>query len=329
MVKRTTAVYAAGHFAVDLACAFCMLRYALGSAGWLLAVLLYNALAFAGQAPLGLLADRFGNGRLFAAGGCLLTAAAFCLPAAPIALAVTAGVGNALYHVGGGRDVLAGDGGRAGPLGVFVSPGAFGLFLGGLMGRGGFPAWPAAALVLLAGAAVLWLCRSPAAAPLALPLDRAGALALAALFLVVFVRSWTGFLFSFPWKTGAWAWVFVLCVVLGKTAGGYLYDRLGAARTAALSLIPAAILFCVPGSAVCGCLAVLLFNMTMPVTLRAAADLLPGARGFSFGLLTFALFLGFLPAYLDVSLPGRGIVYAAAALVSLLLLLPAARRARP
>lgn len=38
--------------------------------------------------------------------------------------------------------------------------------------------------------------------------------------------------------------------------------------------------------------------MTMPVTLWAVARILPGAKGFSFGLLTFALFLGFCPSYL-------------------------------
>ena len=35
----------------------------------------------------------------------------------------------------------------------------------------------------------------------------------------------------------------------------------------------------------------------MPLTLYGAARLLPGAKGFAFGLLTFALFLGFLPVY--------------------------------
>ena len=44
--------------------------------------------------------------------------------------------------------------------------------------------------------------------------------------------------------------------------------------------------------------AVLLFNMTMPITLWGAARLMPGGKGFAFGLLTFGLFLGFLPTWL-------------------------------
>jgi len=322
---RITAVYAAGHFLVDLACAFAMIRFVRPTAAWASAALLYNFFAFAGQMPLGLFADRFGNGRLFAAAGCLLVAAAYMLPGTPTALAVTAGLGNALYHIGGGYDTLRLSD-RAGPLGVFVSPGAFGLFLGFLLGRSSFPALVPALLLMAAATAVLLLCGRTEGSGPAFDLTGAGLLALTALFLVVCLRSYAGFLFSFPWKTGAWAWVFVLCVVLGKTAGGYLYDRIGGVRASAVTLGGAAALFLASGSPVCGCAAVLLFNMTMPVTLRAAADRLPGAKGFSFGLLTFALFLGFLPEYMGLPAIRAGWMYAVLCAASLALLLAGLKR---
>ena len=64
-----------------------------------------------------------------------------------------------------------------------------------------------------------------------------------------------------------------------------------------------------------------LFNMTMPLTLWAAARALPGARGFSFGLLTFGLFVGCLPSFLGwPNLLTGPWAYAAAALLSLALL---------
>ncbi len=320
---RTVAVFAAGHFLVDLACAFAMLRWVRPSGSWTEAVLLYDFFAFAGQMPLGLMSDRFGNGRGFAGAGCLLVSAAYLLPGAPMALAVISGLGNALYHIGGGRDVLALSEGKAGPLGVFVSPGALGLFLGAALGRGRAPAFLPPVLLLGAAAAVWLLCGKSAPKSVSLELSGAGLPALTALFLVVVLRSLTGFLLVFPWKTGGWAWVFVLCVAMGKALGGRASDRLGVRTAALASLGLAAALFLLSGSPVCGCAAVLLFNMTMPVTLRGAADLLPGAEGFSFGLLTFALFLGFLPAYLDLPLPGGPWVYAGACLLSLALLLPA------
>lgn len=323
MGKRSAAVYAAGHFLVDLACAFAMLRWARPAADWRGAVLLYNFLAFAGQAPLGLLADRLGDGRRFACAGCVLAAAAYAFSGAPTLLAAIAGLGNALFHVGGGLDTLNRSDGRAGALGVFVSPGALGLFLGTLAGRSAFPAAPFPLLLLIAAAAIWLCCGRTENAPLHLSLPRLGGAALAALFGAVCLRSCAGFLFSFPWKTGAWSAVFVLCVVLGKTAGGFLFDRAGGRGAALMSLIPAAALFLFAAHPLCGCIAVLLFNMTMPVTLRAAASLLPGAKGLSFGLLTFALFLGFLPAFFGL-LPSSesGGVCAALSLLTLALLLP-------
>ena len=313
--------YAAGHFLVDFACAALVLGFGLAGEDRVTALVLYNFCAFAVQMPLGLLTDRFGSGRVFSALGCALVALAGALRGLP--LCVAAGLGNALFHVGGGHDVLSAPGGRAGALGVFVSPGAFGLFLGGLL-RAAVPVPPLCAALLLCAAAILCLCPRTAGGEVSLEGPAAHPLVPAALlFAVVCLRSYGGFLFRFPWKTGAWAWAFVLCVVLGKTAGGLLYDRFGARATALGSLLGAAALFLLSAHPAAGCAAVLLFNVTMPVTLRAAADLFPQARGFSFGLLTFALFLGLLPTALSLPAPSGTAAYAGVCLASLALLLPA------
>ena len=63
--------------------------------------------------------------------------------------------------------------------------------------------------------------------------------------------------------------------------------------------------------------------MTMPITLWAVARVMPGAKGFTFGLLTFGLFLGYLPSWLGwPSLLAGPWAYAAVALLSLALLWP-------
>ena len=100
-----------------------------------------------------------------------------------------------------------------------------------------------------------------------------------------------------------------------------LMDRLGAERASAVSLGLSAALYLASALPLPGILAVFLFNMTMPVTLWAAARAMPGAKGFTFGLLTFALFLGFLPSWLGWPSLLRGPVsYGAVAALSLLLL---------
>ena len=122
---------------------------------------------------------------------------------------------------------------------------------------------------------------------------------LAPLFLVVVLRSYMGMNQTFPWKgTGHWAIVLTLALVLGKTAGGFLMDRLSPRRASAVSLVLAAALYLLSDVPLLGTLAVFLFNMTMPITLWAAAKVTPGAKGFAFGLLTFGLFVGYVPSWL-------------------------------
>ena len=146
--------------------------------------------------------------------------------------------------------------------------------------------------------------------------------AMTCMFVVVCLRSYTGLTLSFPWKgQSSWGLILVFAVVLGKMAGGVLADAFGAVKTAAASLGLSAILFVFLDYPAAGTAAVFLFNMTMPVTLWAVSQMLPGCRGFTFGLLTFGLFLGFLPVYFayDPLFTG-GTGFAAASVISLVLL---------
>lgn len=333
-LRPPLALYSLAHLWVDLSCALLVLRTLSGGPDFGLCLLLYNFCAFALQMPLGLLADRLDRNGLLSAAGCALTALAYLAPM-PVLAAVTAGVGNALFHLGGGLDALNAGGDRAAGLGVFVSPGALGLFLGSAWARGTAGGlWAAPAGLLALAVAILWQCRrrygpglrsGNAPADLTAP---AGYAPLLPLFLVVVLRSYMGMNQSFPWRgTGGWALALTLALAAGKAAGGFAMDRLGPRRASLGSLGTAAALYLLSALPLPGTLAVFLFNMTMPVTLWAAARTLPGAKGFTFGLLTFALFLGFLPSFLGwPSLLTGPASYAGAALASLLLLWRPLRR---
>ncbi len=318
-----TAIYALSHFAVDLGCAYAVFS---GSTAGAMGYLLYNFFAFAVQMPLGLLADRFGKNRWFAVAGALLVALICCFPTFGTLGISLLGLGNALFHIGGGLDVLNLSGSRAAPLGVFVSPGAFGLFLGTVWGNQLGSRVPILLLLLFCAALMIFTParRSlPQNAPLDFP--KLSMLPWAVLlFLVVALRSFGGLQAVFPWKTGLWSWLAVAAVVLGKTSGGFLSDRLGAIRTSIGSLLLSAALFCCSGLPLCGVLALFCFNMSMPITLFALAQAMPGCKGFSFGLLTFALFLGFLPTWFGAPTIG-GFAMVAVSMISLLLLIPALR----
>jgi len=332
-------VYAAVHFFVDFASAFLMLRFIAQTPNFSLSVLLYNFCAFALQLPFGVLADRVNRRFLIAILGCALLVLAYGFWQVPLAAVCLVGFGNCLFHLGGGIDVLDISNGKSGALGVFVAPGALGVYLGTMLGRNGaLPVFPILLALLAAVALILAVCRrrgrvreNAAPQPGTVPSITPGVFTAAVcLFLVVCLRSYIGLALSFSWKSaGLWAFALVCAVVAGKIAGGFLADRFGPGKTAILSLSFATLLFLLPQVPVAGVLSVLLFNMTMPITLWALAKRFPGAYGFSFGLLSFGLFLGFLPVQFNVSPPDGPWMFAVGAVLSLALLWAGLRRTRP
>ena len=306
--------YAVTHAVVDAACAV-LLWTAYGdgrlsaSAAWS-AFFAYNLLAFAVQPLIGLALDRWRLGRGGAAGGALLTATALPVALAPGAIwaaVILAGLGNAVFHVGGGIVSLRAAPGRAAPVGVFVAPGAAGLAIGILAGKAGAPMWPfVAALVTLAAVLALFptpLLEPPAEtgrhSPAASALAGAGMAVVALLLVVVGVRSFVGLTLVLPWKSDlVLLGLLTTAVVAGKAAGGLLADRYGWRRVAVTALVASLPLLALgPSSPTAGVAGVLLFNMTMPVTLAAVAAVLPrGSEGFAFGLTCLALFCGSVPS---------------------------------
>lgn len=324
-----TGVLSILHFGVDFVCAWAMFGFFRSGSGGYENLLIYNFCAFALQMPLGTLLDlrrKAGGGRalVWTGLGVVLTVVGALVHPALL------GLGNALFHVGGGMDVICRDFERehhGRDLGIFVAPGAIGLYLGTRLGKTdtGLGTLLIAAAVMGALLALLW--RRPKAER-GTPQQKTGQgthfLALCC-FLVVALRSWVGLGVNFEWKA-AYGFLAVLMTALGKALGGILAARFGISRTIRWSLLLAAGCYLLGENALCGMAAMLFFNMSMPVTLYLLAKQLPGMAGFSFGLLTFGLFLGFLPVYAGVELPVSGSVFGmAGSLISLALLTAAGK----
>ena len=128
---------------------------------------------------------------------------------------------------------------------------------------------------------------------------------------VVVLRSFAGSVMHFPWAKNWFALFLTLAIVLGKAGGGILADRFGIRPTIIGSLTACALLFLGANQfAICGLLAVFLFNMTMPITL----SLLGGA-------LTFALFVGLVPSYFcNINDFAKPWIYCLLAVLSLVIL---------
>lgn len=327
MKHRRLTIWTIAHFAVDFGC-FLVLFGALrpvygnnpGGSGLetvTIGFLLYNILAFGLQTVIGQLSDERPWWRRWSGRGGILLMAVSLLPAvaaagldnvwmAWLAMIISA-FGNAAFHVGAGRDVLVHSEGRMADNGIFVSSGALGVGLGTMLGGG---------LVIpvhwVMFAAACFLCflsvscgkymteesLSGSCTDICprfhIVKERTFLLTAGLLFLVVVLRAYAGANIPMTWqRTGLMVLLPSAASCLGKAAGGIAGDRFGAARTGIVSLILSLPLvlfgFANPVLSLGG---ILLFNMTMPVTLCALADLMPKNPGFAFGLTTLALLLG-------------------------------------
>ena len=296
----------AAHFAVDLACGFVCLGVFVPGAASLeeaaLGVFLYNLLAFAAQPLLGAVCDRFPR-RPWAALGCLTVAAGALLGCLSLGwgAVVLCGLGNALFHPGGGRDALVSSSGTLWEGGVFVSTGALGVALGMFWGTAFPRPWMAGALAALLGLCALFCWKTPLSQPerrAAIP----GASSLPFWWVVglalgsVALRAFVGGAVPLPWKTGLWALAAAAAAFLGKAAGGFLADRVSPRLAGVGALLLSLPLLCLGWAhPLPSLLGLLCFNMTMPVTLGAVTDKLPNAPGLAFGLTAQFLFVGTLP----------------------------------
>ena len=313
-----TAPYAILHFLVDGLCAFAMFGTFSVRENWYLNVLLYNFCAFALQMPLGVVLDGLNRRKClgkcepafgFALVGVLLTFLG------AVTHPVILGIGNALFHLGGGVGTIHEDekkGWHGRGLGVFVAPGALGLYLGTLLAKGEGIPMPALLIIIgLVGVGCLGWCGQRIRSEIKIPAvaaenssEKEGLFLLIGCLAVVILRSYIGMAVGFSWKSTILAGtVAVLAVVLGKVAGGFAAAGIGIRRTVVSSLLLSAVCFLLSENIVAGVLALFLFNMTMPITLYMLVRRLKGFTGFAFGLLTFGLFLGFLPTYLGLELP--------------------------
>lgn len=317
----TTFAFALCHFVVDFACVstmLCAVSRVLGESGQgsmevvALSILLYDIVAFTLQLPIGIALDQLDKNSYAALLSYALVGAGVILSLVPIALLewpaiLLLAIGNALFHSAGGLSVLNISQKHAGPSGIFIATGAIGVFLGTQSAQMGRLQIAFSLLVLLFLCALItlvvqkvnkkyWNVHNVSFDISELSFNTL--LAIVLLSLVVALRSYAGMVMAFPWKSEMLLLVLsILGVFAGKALGGVVADRIGFRTTAIFSLIVAATLF-VPSweIPVMGLLGVFFFNFTMSITLASLANILPNAKGTAFGLASFSLAVGALPA---------------------------------
>ena len=305
--------YAGAHFVVDASCALCasllLFRWGVSSAEFYKLVMLYNLLAFGSQPLFGWLLDLGKCQREGMITGVLLTAVG-CVAAGSILVpaALLLGVGNALFHVGAGAGIYAMSEGKAAPSGMFIAPGAVGLFVGGTLGA---ISWISPYYATIVLCLIAWGLICIPIANLQLPnkqnhitsLPRMSYCSIVLLFLLLVVafRSFIGFSIAVPWKGMEVApLLLVIIAFAGKALGGYMADRLGWTECcSALLFLTSLLAVFYQHYFAAACIALLCVQATTSVTLVATQSLFPGFPAFSFGLPCIALLAGGYP-YLKI-----------------------------
>ncbi len=324
--KGLVAIYSVTHFLVDMGCS--MLIYSLSKDYFsdltiFLFILGYDFIAFVMQLPFGLVIDMITNHRSNISGtkyakspsallsgigvalvglGCILGSADnTALPFAVILVCI-AGFGNALFHVGAGVDVLKKASGKTFLPGLFVSTGALGLFLGTKSSEYGYDKLLIMAIPLIVSFILIMAMRKHSenivdTAPVRRYSSKLTPVIVIAVFtLVIIYRSYLGFAMKYTWKsTFLLGFLSAVFIVLGKILGGFIADKIGWKLTMSISLSLCAV-FAVfsENIAVFGLLTLLLFNMTMPITMVGLANVMQPYKGVAFGVNTTALFAGFI-----------------------------------
>ncbi|MDF2531845.1 MAG: putative efflux protein [Clostridia bacterium] len=302
-------LYCVAHAVVDAACAALVLSHLYSgrteTAYFAFLILIYNALAFAGQPLIGFFSDKYKLSYEVAIAGCVATTVSVFLYVFPMLSVVLAGIGNAMFHVGGGVTSLNLYRGKAAAPGIFVAPGAFGLMIGTLIGRSGsFSVASFAFLLLCCGAGILFIKQPHIDYSTSSELSFEPYHIIMLLLLgSISIRSFIGIAVNFTWKSDVSLLVcLTLAIVLGKALGGILGDKFGWRKVTVAGLILSAPLVAAGNYPLAGILGMFLFNLTMPVTLTAVANLLPGYPGFAFGMTTLALVTGVFIMYLPFTI---------------------------
>ena len=297
-------IYGIFHLFVDLCCAAVVYSYIgkIDIEQLISLILLYNITAFGLQPVIGLFADKTGMVRNYAIIGCGILAFSFCFLKIPSAAVIIAALGNAFYHIGGGSAALKLSGGKSLLSGLFVAPGAIGLFLGAFMWK--IPSFEILWLsgLMVGGMLIISMLDEPSEVKQTFKFDGSRLLlVLTALLILISVgiRSFIGLSYGFSQKNVfLYMFLFVFGVAAGKAFGGLIADKFGMFNSSVIALLLSLPLLYYAHSPVFEIIGMFLFNFTMPVTLTALADMMPDKKGFAFGLTTLFLLIGAIPPIL-------------------------------
>lgn len=322
-------IYSICHFIVDFVCAIFVLGKLVPIAesmqDAIMAAIVYNFFAFAFQVPLGYILDKFKVYKYVAIIGMGLIGITYFISSKNIiALASVVGIGNALFHLEGGVNAYAISKGKAFINGLFVAPGALGIFLGTMFNEELIVSYVPIALITIS-IMLLFLIQTQDVNKELTKINSRNISIKSCILIVlligvsIIVRSIGGSAIVYTWKTGfVLGFTYTLAIVLGKAIGGLVADKFGLLKVACISLLLSAVCLVLGHNYhMLAYVGIFLFNIPMSITLTILENTLTKKIACAVGLNTMFLFIGYIICFIDMTIDNNFVLVGSIILAAL------------
>ena len=304
---KTGYLYFYVHFVLEIVCFFYLSRITNYSYYVWFIPFLYDGLAFVPQSIIGYIYDKYPKMNLGLIGVFLLVISYLIYGLTNINILVSLVIlciGNAFLHVAGAENTLRASNGKLSPSAIFVAGGSFGVVTGRLLAKSSIS--PLILLIpILSIIPFVLLSKTYETSKSStnkfdyVKKNINPELVIIIALLVVVVRGYMGYGIPTSWnKTVVQTIIFFVTMGIGKALGGILSDIFGIRKVAIFSTLAAIPFLCFGDNImIISLIGVMLFSMTMAITLGILVSVLKKSPGLAFGITTIGLFLGTAPIF--------------------------------
>lgn len=296
------------HFITEVVCFYYLTKYTnIGLYSYVIPFI-YDGFAFVPQSLFGYISDKYPKvptgiiGIILLCLGiiCLQTSLYFIIPLLCISL------GNALIHVNGAEVTLRSSNGRLAPSAIFVAGGSFGVISGKLLANVSISPI-ILILVILTMIPFILLAQDYSNESNAHACQKfnyanksiASKWIIWGMLFIVIARGFVGYGIPTSWNKTVYETILLYSFMgIGKALGGILADRFGIRKVGIYSTLLAIPFLCFGDQImIVSLIGVMLFSMTMSITLAILVSVLPSNPGLAFGITTVGLYLGSMPIF--------------------------------
>ena len=295
------------HFVVEIVCFFYLTRVNGDSRIVWLIPFIYDGVAFVPQSIIGYISDKYPKINMGIIGIILLIITYILYGLTNVSVFISLillCLGNAFLHVAAAENTLRTSNGKLAPSAIFVAGGSFGVISGKLLASTSiYPIIMLLPIISLIPTVLLAdsykTDKSNCKKFNYVKKNISPYIVILIAFLVVIVRGYLGYGIPTSWKKTVLENVIFFCTMgVGKALGGILSDKFGIRKVAILSTLLAIPFLCFGDNyMIISIIGVMMFSMTMSITLGILVSVLKDTPGLAFGITTIGLFLGTVPIF--------------------------------